>query len=274
MIGRFGNSFLFAAALMLVCQAASFQTGSIEQERQFAKEYQELVAIQVAMMKQSAPIQGRREMQTIRDYFLKSGDAGARFLVEKLKGMDEDERRFLHGSTEFDVHVVEYMDRMTERGEPVSTKVAVVFILEDVFPNTSAKTQTEILEAIVASYTPSTYGGEDRGVLDGALVRIGPAGVPYLFQVADHAAPSVRCGAELTLSDIGKAAKDAHLPAPPILDCNMSDSERRAALKAWSGWWNANRGKFPFPKVPNLLDIPVAQGAPDASFASGVFDSH
>jgi hypothetical protein len=193
-----------------------------------------------------------RELRAIRDYFVQAGAPGARFLVGKLKAMNEDERKFLHGSEEFDVHVAQYMMLMQERETPALIKYDVGFILADMFGRTSTDTQTAILNELAASYTPSTYA--DHGALDFDLDRIGRPGVSYLIVLANHNFQSVRCGGMKALNDLGKEAKSAGLPDSPKLNCKATADQRQFALNDWKAWWEKYGDRFTFPVLPSFFD--------------------
>jgi hypothetical protein len=225
------------------------------QERDFPGEYQKLETLEFPSLKRGDVDAHRREERAIRDYFIKSGDAGARFLVGKLKEMNDDERQYLHGSEQFDIRVTQYMQLRMERGESNLLKYSIGFILADMFPHTTAETQTMILRELASSYTPSTYGREDRQFLDFALNQIGRPGVPYFIQVAGHNFPTVRCGAMASLTGLAETAKKASLPDAPKLDCNAPAEQRQVALNEWKAWWEKNGGKVRFPRLPSFFDI-------------------
>jgi hypothetical protein len=218
----------------------------------FEGEYEQLQKLELKMLGSGANTATWRELRTIRNYFFQAGDPGAKFLVEKLRAINEDERKFLHGSEEFDVHVAQYMMLMKEQGRSALTKYDLGYILADMFGRTSRDTRTAILNELVASYTPSTYG--DHGALDFDLDRIGRPAVPYLIVVANHNFQSVRCGGMEALSDLGKIAKKASLPDAPKLDCRASADQRGIALNEWKVWWEKYGDKFPFPEFPSFFD--------------------
>jgi hypothetical protein len=225
------------------------------QEQDFSNKYQQLQNLTFPDLKHDANDADKREERAIRDYFVKSGDVGARFLIGKLRDMNEDERKFLHGSEQFDIRVTRYMQLRLQQGQSNLLKYAIGFILADAFGRTNAETQTAILKEIVSSYTPSTYGKEDRQFLDFALVRIGRPGVPYLLQVAGHNFPTVRCGAMGSLASLADDAKKAGLPDAPKLDCDAATKQREAALSEWKVWWEKYGDKFPFPELPGFFDL-------------------
>jgi hypothetical protein len=224
------------------------------QEQDFAKKYQRLQKLMFPDPKPTINLADKREEREIRDYFVQSGDVGARFLVGKLRDMNEDERKFLHGSEKFDDRVAQYMQLRIKQGQSNELKYAVGWILADMFGPSSAETRTAILKEIVASYTPSTYGNGDSQFLDFALDRIGRAGVPSLIQVASHTFPTVRCGAMDSLTSLAGHAKKAGVPDAPKLDCDAATKQRDVELTEWKVWWEKYGDKFPFPEVPSFFD--------------------
>jgi hypothetical protein len=230
------------------------------QELDFAKKYERLQRLEFPDLKRGANDADNREERAIRDFFVESGDAGARFLVGKLRGMNEDERKFLGGSDQLDIRVTQYMQSRMKQGQSNKLKYAIGFILADAFPHTNSDTQTAILKELVASYTPSTYGKEDRQFLDFALDRIGRPGVPSLIQVAGHNFPTVRCGAMASLTSLAEDAKRAGLPDAPKLDCNAAPRQRETALNEWNAWWKKYGDGFPFPTLPSFFDLTVDGG--------------
>jgi hypothetical protein len=227
------------------------------QELDFTKKYERLQKLEFPDLKRGDTKADEREERAIRDYFVQSGDAGARFLIGKLRRMNDDERKFLGGSDQLDIRVTQYMQSRIEQGQSNKLKYAIGFILADAFPHTDADTQTAILKELVNSYTPSTYGKEDRQFLDFALDRIGRAGVPYLIQVAGHNFPTVRCGAMSSLTGLADDAKKARLPDAPRLNCDAAPKVREAELNEWKAWWEKYGDKFPFPELPSFFDLNV-----------------
>jgi hypothetical protein len=230
------------------------------QSKDDASEYKKLQELDQQTLHHGGNAATWRELRAIRDYFVKSGDPGALFLVEKLKAMNEAERKYLRGSEQLDIRVTQYMMLMEKQGTPLNIKYSIGFILADMFPHTSVETQTTILKTIVTSYTPSTYGREDRQFLDFALDRIGRPAVPYLIQVAGHNFPTVRCGAMGSLSDLAEDAKKAGLPDAPKLDCEATPKQREATLSEWKAWWEKYSDKFPYPELPSFFDLNAGEG--------------
>src|ERR1019366_1452987 len=222
------------------------------QANDLASEYEQLQKLEVKILHHGADPATWRELRAIPDYFVQAGDPGARFLVGKLKAMNEDERKFLHGSEEFDVHVAQYMMLMQERETLALIKYDVGFILADMFGRTSTDTQTAILNELVASHTPSTYA--DHGALDFDLDRIGRPGVSYLIVLANHNFQSVRCGGMKALNELGKEAKNAGLPDSPKLNCKAMADQRQFALNDWKAWWEKYGDRFTFPVLPSFFD--------------------
>jgi hypothetical protein len=253
---RLINAVSFAVALLLVSHSNVAQAKSAENNHDFANEYQQLQKLQFKILSHGASDEDSHKLRAIRDYFVQTGDSGARFLIGKLNAMSEDERKYLKGSEQYDIRMVQYVQRLIDRGQAITIKYSIGFILADMFGRTSPDTQTAILKAMFNSYTPSTYGKEDRQNLDAAFIRIGRPAIPYLIEVANHNFPSVRCGAVLSLTDLAQEAKKAGLPDAPPLDCNAPPEQRQLALREWKAWWEKYGDKFPFPEIPSFFDLP------------------
>jgi hypothetical protein len=227
------------------------------QQQDFAIKFERLQKLTFPDITHGVSDANKRELRSIRDYFVQSGDPGARFLIGKLRAMNEDERKFLHGSDQFDIRVTEYTQLRMKQGQSNLLKYSIGFILADMFGHTSSDTQTAILRELVSSYTPSTYPDH---ALDYSLDRIGRPAVPYLIILADHNFQAVRCGGMDALRSLGEEAKKVSLPDAPKLDCKAPVEQRHIALNDWKAWWEKYGDKFPFPTLPSFFDLDVDGG--------------
>ncbi len=244
--------FLRAASCLLVLSCGVAPASDLESR--FAR----LEALSIRIGQKGADSKSNIELRQIRDFFVLGKDEAGVFLIDKLRVMNEEERRFLAGSAD-PLMGVAYVQNLREHGKTTLTKYYVCAILADAFPRLSPPVQGQVLESISASYTPSSYGQEDMQALHFALLRIGPQAVPQLLRLAASCSEPVRCGVMRVLNSIAedaqKAVSSEALRVPPNLDCKGKLENRSQALERWTVWWNDVGRKAPFSEIPSFFEM-------------------
>jgi hypothetical protein len=221
-------------------------------DRDLNSEYKKLSELEFKMIDRDPTSAEKAQMREFRDHFVEAGSPGAHFLIAKLNAMTADDKEFFTKATgPVDEEVEPYLRRWRYAGKSYELKYAVIFILADLYPRTDADTQAAILKAIVASYTPPTWGDKR---MEAALERIGRPGIAALLEVANELDAPVRCGAADALAELGKAAAKQGLPAAPGLDCNAYPADRLAQLQQWHAWWDKYGAQVTLPEAASPFD--------------------
>lgn len=202
-------------------------------------------------------------LRVIRNEFISGGDPSADFLILQLVELNREETRFLGGRQDHSAGL-EYMMHQLEEGKSPGVKNEICWMLADMFPKLSNDRQSKVLTAIVASFTPSTYGPGEMSPLFFSLLRIGPRSVTSLLALAKkHPFEAVRCESAETLNDVGREWKKdpatVELGGPPEINCKLPESERLRQIENWNKFWELRGNSLPFQKVPSFFDLPTTK---------------
>jgi len=223
------------------------------QPSDFERHFQRLESLSAEIPVKGASEARMKELQSIRDLFASKGDSAALFLIQKLSEINQDERKFLKGS-EDPVRGLSYTAYLHDHNLSAYRKFAICNILADMFPQLGAQIQDRVLKTLVESYTPSTYFREDLSAMNYAMIRIGPAAIPYWFQLTNHQNENVRCSSSDVLRSIGEEVSAPMKPKPPQLDCHAAEGLRRSLIAKWREWWDKVGHEGPFPKAPSFFE--------------------
>jgi hypothetical protein len=254
--------FIFLVCTPNLLLAQSVESNGANQSKALRERYKALEKLDDQILHHGAESAEWKKLREIRDYFASQKDSGAQFLIGKLHEMNDDERRFLHGSDDF-MQGIKYM-MQPGKALAFSLKVDICNILGDSYPGLSPKVQQETLRAIADSYTPSTYNPHaGLGYIEMGLDRAGPASLPYLYELSRRDSDLVRCFTMDSLNTTGadmvkdSRDKDSITPAPK-LDCHATKADSENAIQSWARWWDNNSSKLTFPKLPSLFDFDPA----------------
>jgi hypothetical protein len=178
------------------------------------------------------------------------GEAGTKFLIGLIGKLNEEELDW-EGTDQTIEKGAEFENHLQEQKRTTLTKGMLCLMLADLYGNSSGKTKAQIVELLVASFTPSQRIFHSNPI-DWALARVGPAAVDGWLLLADSKDESVRCHFSEQLTDLPKLA-GLH-EAAPKLDCRAGVERRKRALGEWRKWWEVTATGAKLPVVPSFFE--------------------
>lgn len=175
----------------------------------------------------------QRHLRGIRRCYLSIPQKSVMFLTAKLAGLnaaDSADKALLASQSDW-----------------TGVRYFVVDVLASSFNMVSGDLRSRIVDAIVHSYTPSSYGAEDLRTLNSALLRIGRPGVPAFAVLAESDAPPVRCSAMDVLNAI--AVHSGSTRKPPSLSCKDDVTSSGTKVQEWKRWWSTHGKLITIPSV-------------------------
>lgn len=246
---RTRTMFLVAIIVFFAASSAGAQTPESQFER--------LHKLRVKVMTERATAQDKAVFRQIRDFFVNQGDEGAKFLIAKLRLINENEGKFLKAPDDCDGGLTYHLDTLSKKTIDLA-KMDVVMMLADVYGKAMVE-RPNIIAAIGDSYTPSSCGGDDLQKLNFALIRIGPEAVPKLLEIAEkHPNGLARCGVARGLKSLAEQIRKTSPDVksdPPEIKCDAQEAgSRPGAVAAWKDWWTSHLAQIHYPTPPSVFE--------------------
>jgi len=242
-------------SVALACSGAATQETGGNQGSELASRFARLEALCFVIQKGGATPSTEREIRSIKEFFESRSKTSSPFLVGQLTRLNTEEITFLKkagGSGAIPL----FWDSLKKDGRAADCKFVVAHILSGVYPDVDREQQEHILNALIQSYTPSTFEYAHPTVLDWAVLRIGPTSIPYLFKLANSENERLRCIQAANLDDLAKRLTGSSVhPVRLAGTCMGKDPHlRRKTLVQWKTWWEDTGRFLPFPSFPDYFD--------------------